>query len=137
MPRPGRLGSRHHAAPYERPADRPGASRASTASLSAGRNSIRLEATTSGGLANIDSLAVTGGNGVQGAVCGGGTDGTDGDFYVAPGGNDSNPGTIDRPLASLQRAIDVAEPGDLVYVRGGVYNITDPAIPSAGVNFWI
>ncbi len=62
--------------------------------------------------------------------------GTDGDYYVAPGGSDSSPGTIDRPFASLQKAIDVARPGELVYVRGGVYDITVPAIPSAGVNFW-
>jgi Right handed beta helix region len=62
--------------------------------------------------------------------------GTDGDYYVALGGSNSSPGTIDRPFASLQKAIDVAQPGDLVYVRGGVYNITVPAIPSAGVNFW-
>jgi poly(3-hydroxybutyrate) depolymerase len=42
-------------------------------SLNAGRNSIRLEATTSAGLANIDSLAVTGGSAVQAAACDGGT----------------------------------------------------------------
>jgi hypothetical protein len=46
--------------------------------LNAGRNSIRLEATTSGGLANIDSLAVTEGNGVQAAECGGNTGGAGG-----------------------------------------------------------
>jgi hypothetical protein len=103
-----------------------------TVSLNAGRNSIRLEATTSTGLANIDSLAITGGSAVQAAACDGATDG---DYYVAVGGSNSNPGTIDRPFASLQRAIDVAQPGDLVYVRGGVYNIANPAIPSAGVNF--
>ncbi|MBM0105004.1 carbohydrate-binding protein [Steroidobacter sp. S1-65] len=103
-------------------------------SLSAGRNSIRLEATTSAGLANIDWLAITGASAPQAADCG--TAGTDGDYYVAPGGSNSNPGTIDRPFASLQKAIDVAQPGDLVYVRGGVYNITNPAIPSAGINFW-
>ncbi len=40
-----------------------------TVSLSAGRNSVRLEAATSGGLANIDSLAVTG-NSPQPAACG-------------------------------------------------------------------
>jgi arabinogalactan endo-1,4-beta-galactosidase len=39
-------------------------------SLNAGRNSIRLEATTSAGLANIDWLAVTGGSGAQAAACG-------------------------------------------------------------------
>jgi lysophospholipase L1-like esterase len=45
-----------------------------TVSLNAGRNSIRLEATTSGGLANVDSLTVTGGSAVQAAECGGNTD---------------------------------------------------------------
>ncbi len=44
-----------------------------TVSLNAGRNSVRLEATSSGGLANIDSLAVTGGGGAQAAACGGGS----------------------------------------------------------------
>jgi lysophospholipase L1-like esterase len=38
-------------------------------SLNAGSNRIRLEATSSGGLANIDSLAITGGSAVQGAAC--------------------------------------------------------------------
>lgn len=107
-----------------------------TVSLNVGSNSIRLESTTSGGLANIDSLAVIGGSAVQAADCNGGIGGTDGDYYVAPGGSNSNPGTIDRPFATLQKAIDVAQPGDLVYVRGGVYNVTNPSIPSAGINFW-
>jgi len=40
-----------------------------TVSLNAGRNSVRLEATTSAGLANIDSLAVTGGGTVQAGAC--------------------------------------------------------------------
>ena len=44
-----------------------------TVSLNAGHNSIRLEATTSAGLANIDSLTVTGGSAVQAADCGGNT----------------------------------------------------------------
>jgi arabinogalactan endo-1,4-beta-galactosidase len=43
-----------------------------TVSLNTGSNTIRLEATTSAGLANIDSLAVTGGSAVQGAACSGG-----------------------------------------------------------------
>lgn len=63
-------------------------------------------------------------------------DAGEGDYYVALDGNDSNPGTFEQPFRSVQRAIDIAEPGDLVLVRGGVYNIADPAIPEAGVNFW-
>jgi poly(3-hydroxybutyrate) depolymerase len=44
-----------------------------TVNLNAGWNSIRLEATTSAGLANIDSLAVSGGSAVAAAACDGGT----------------------------------------------------------------
>jgi poly(3-hydroxybutyrate) depolymerase len=44
-----------------------------TATLNAGWNSIRLEASTSAGLANIDSLTVSGGGAVQAAPCDGGT----------------------------------------------------------------
>ena len=43
------------------------------------------------------------------------------DVYVSPNGNDSNPGTINKPLKSLQRAADLARPGTTIYVRGGLY----------------
>jgi hypothetical protein len=42
-------------------------------------------------------------------------------YYVATDGDDSNPGTISRPWATLQQAITMALPGDTVYLRGGVY----------------
>jgi hypothetical protein len=106
---------------------------AANIALGAGETTIRLQATTAAGLPNIDWLRVTG-NGPEPVECAA-TNDPGADFYVAPGGSNSNPGTIDRPFASLQRAIDAAEPGDLVYVRGGVYNIVNPAIPSAGINF--
>ncbi len=44
-------------------------------------------------------------------------------IYVAPYGNDSNPGTIDQPLETLQKAQSLANPGDTVFIRGGVYKI--------------
>ncbi|WP_430809858.1 MULTISPECIES: right-handed parallel beta-helix repeat-containing protein [unclassified Carboxylicivirga] len=44
-----------------------------------------------------------------------------GDYYVAVNGNDANPGTYEQPFATWQRAVDVALPGDTVYIRGGVY----------------
>jgi hypothetical protein len=43
-------------------------------------------------------------------------------YYVSTDGNDQNPGTIDRPWKSIQHAAEVLEPGESVYVRGGVYN---------------
>jgi hypothetical protein len=43
------------------------------------------------------------------------------DLYVATNGKDSNPGTIESPLGTIQHAADIATPGDTVYVRAGIY----------------
>jgi parallel beta-helix repeat protein len=43
-------------------------------------------------------------------------------MYVATTGSDGNDGrSIDRPLRTLQRAANLAGPGDVVWVRGGTY----------------
>jgi hypothetical protein len=42
-------------------------------------------------------------------------------LYVAPNGDDSNPGTIEKPLHTIQHAADIAQPGDTVYMRAGNY----------------
>lgn len=42
-------------------------------------------------------------------------------YYASPNGNDSNPGTIDKPFASLNGVWKVIKAGDLVYLRGGTY----------------
>ena len=42
-------------------------------------------------------------------------------FYVAPNGSDTNPGSFARPFATLETAMNAMNPGDLLYVRGGVY----------------
>jgi hypothetical protein len=42
--------------------------------------------------------------------------------YVATGGSDSNSGSIDQPLRTVQRAVSLSRPGDIVYVRAGTYN---------------
>jgi len=42
-------------------------------------------------------------------------------LYVAPDGDDSNPGTIDRPWATVWHAGRGAKAGDTVYFRGGIY----------------
>jgi Right handed beta helix region len=46
---------------------------------------------------------------------------THSDLYVATNGEDSNPGTIEKPLRTIQHAADMAKPGDTVYVRAGSY----------------
>ncbi|MDP4208353.1 MAG: hypothetical protein Q8928_06010 [Bacteroidota bacterium] len=45
-------------------------------------------------------------------------------YYVAPNGSDSNPGTISAPFASLNKAWSVVSAGQLIYVRGGTYKYT-------------
>ncbi len=42
-------------------------------------------------------------------------------YYVSTTGNDSNPGTWDRPYRTLRKAAEVVAAGDTVFIRGGVY----------------
>lgn len=41
------------------------------------------------------------------------------EFYVAPGGDGNNPGTIDLPFASIGQGQQAAAAGDTVWLRGG------------------
>ncbi len=43
-------------------------------------------------------------------------------YYVAPTGNDSNPGTQSQPWRTIGKAARTVEAGDTVYVRGGIYS---------------
>ncbi|MDW7981012.1 MAG: right-handed parallel beta-helix repeat-containing protein, partial [Verrucomicrobiales bacterium] len=47
-------------------------------------------------------------------------------------GNDLNPGTVELPFATPQRAVTNAAlaPGDIIYVRGGVYMLNTPVKPA-------
>jgi len=42
-------------------------------------------------------------------------------YYVSPAGSDQNPGSEGSPFSTIQRAADVAGPGDTVIVGQGVY----------------
>ena len=42
-------------------------------------------------------------------------------LVVATDGDDANPGALARPLRTIQRAHDLAEPGTTIAVRGGTY----------------
>ncbi|MFF0078278.1 right-handed parallel beta-helix repeat-containing protein [Streptomyces canus] len=46
-------------------------------------------------------------------------------LVVATNGNDSAPGTVAQPLRTVQRAVDLAKPGDTIAVRAGTYALTD------------
>ena len=44
------------------------------------------------------------------------------EIFVSPdNSSDSNEGTIDSPLATIEEAHEIAEPGDTIYLRGGEY----------------
>jgi alpha-L-arabinofuranosidase len=43
------------------------------------------------------------------------------EFFVAVDGKDSNPGTQTSPFRTIQHAADIAQPGDFITVRAGVY----------------
>ncbi|NQU11183.1 right-handed parallel beta-helix repeat-containing protein [bacterium] len=42
-------------------------------------------------------------------------------FEVSPSGDNAGPGTVERPLKSIGRALQVAGPGDTVILHGGTY----------------
>lgn len=52
-------------------------------------------------------------------------------YYLAPDGNDANPGTINQPFATFSRAIAAVTPGDTIYVRGGTFSIRSTITISA------
>jgi alpha-N-arabinofuranosidase len=43
------------------------------------------------------------------------------EFHVATSGQDANPGTSLAPLGTIQRAAELAQPGDVITVHAGVY----------------
>jgi hypothetical protein len=49
-------------------------------------------------------------------------------FFVTPQGRDENAGTLDQPFATVMRAQQSVKPGDVVYLRGGIYSFRDDQI---------
>jgi hypothetical protein len=76
-----------------------------------GSNTIRFSPTTANGLPNIDFIDFA----VEGPPP------PSGSLHVATNGNDSNPGTLSLPLRTIQRAVDLAQPGFTIYLRAGTY----------------
>jgi hypothetical protein len=56
-------------------------------------------------------------------------------FYVAVDGKNTNNGDIDQPLETIYRAQQLVNPGDTVYIRGGLYNMKTDQI-SAYESIW-
>lgn len=46
-------------------------------------------------------------------------------YYVATTGKDSDPGTLDKPFATITHTVSIVKPGDTVNVRGGTYNLSN------------
>lgn len=53
-------------------------------------------------------------------------------YYVAPTGNDLNPGTIAQPWKTIQKAANTLTAGDTVYIRAGTYQ--EQVIPANSGN---
>lgn len=52
-----------------------------------------------------------------------GTAGADAnEYFVAPDGDDANPGSMERPFATIEHAASRLEAGDVLYLRGGRYH---------------
>ncbi|WP_019026102.1 DUF7594 domain-containing protein [Colwellia piezophila] len=43
-------------------------------------------------------------------------------WFVDPNGSDENLGSLEAPFGSIQKAVDVVQPGDTIYLRGGNYH---------------
>ncbi len=46
------------------------------------------------------------------------------EFYVSNSGLDSNPGSISSPFKTIQHAASIMQPGDICFIRGGIYRET-------------
>ena len=44
-------------------------------------------------------------------------------LYVSPLGNDNNPASISRPVLTIGQAVEMAHPGDKIYLRAGQYQV--------------
>lgn len=53
-------------------------------------------------------------------------------WYVSPSGNDSSAGTQSAPLATLQKAHDLAASGDAILAMDGTYQYNGPSNPNNG-----
>ena len=50
-------------------------------------------------------------------------------YYVAPSGDDANDGSKDLPFKSVEKALTLVAPGDIIYLRDGKHELTTPIEP--------
>jgi len=81
-------------------------------------------------------LAACGAGAVRTTRVGTGTTTAGSGFYVSPNGNDSNPGTLAAPFATLGRAQQAMEGSSIktTYVEGGTYHLTSGLVLTAADN---
>ena len=56
-------------------------------------------------------------------------------YYVAPTGSDSASGTASSPFRSIQKGVDIVNPGDVVIVKDGIYTAAGSRYPDRVVQF--
>ncbi|MEP6602256.1 MAG: Ig-like domain-containing protein, partial [Nitrospirota bacterium] len=56
-------------------------------------------------------------------------------YYVAPGGSNTWPGTVDLPFSTIQKAVDIVNSGDIVIVKDGIYTAAGSRYPDRVVQF--
>ena len=92
--------------------------------LSAGTNATFTIATVSSNDVGGYSVVVSNNSGSVTSVVAQLTIGepiTNGTFYVANNGTDTNDGSFQHPFYNLQKAVDLAQPGNIIYIRGGTF----------------
>lgn len=45
-------------------------------------------------------------------------------FFVSPDGNDNHSGSVDSPYKSIEKAVEQAGAGDIIFLRGGLYELS-------------
>lgn len=67
---------------------------------------------------------------------------TNGAFFVAPSGSDSNPGTISQPYLTISKGVTAIGSGGLLYLRSGTYalssklSLSKTANPTNRIRIW-
>jgi RNA polymerase sigma factor (sigma-70 family) len=56
---------------------------------------------------------------------------TEADVYVAPDGSDSNDGSLERPYATVEKAVGAVQPGQTIALRDGSYLLAEPVVIEA------